>query len=211
MDSNKKNFPYKSFYNPDLNEVYLFYRQGQSFIISPENPQEYLLDRMTEVDLGQMYLIYNSALITRSSDLVLFFKIEVNEITGRREWKQYNTIHARGFIYYIKGNVRIQITTDEKVLFYLIDETTFEPTLENVMYNYMGCSTMMFGSKVRYGITYKIGEKGFNIYRRKYQHEHMVNVKEENLEGAKLLEIKSMDVFLCSKVDKVIIYDALTF
>ena len=28
MDSNKKNFPYKSFYNEDLNEVYLFYRQG---------------------------------------------------------------------------------------------------------------------------------------------------------------------------------------
>ena len=28
MESNKKNFPYKSFYNADLNEVYLFYRQG---------------------------------------------------------------------------------------------------------------------------------------------------------------------------------------
>ena len=52
MESNKKNFPYKSFYNPDLNEVYLFFRQGQSFIISPENPEEYILDRMTELDLG---------------------------------------------------------------------------------------------------------------------------------------------------------------
>lgn len=39
----------------------------------------------------------------------------------------------------------------------------------------------------------------------------MVNVLHENLEGAKLLEIKSMDAFLCSKVDKVIVYDALTF
>ena len=26
MDCNKKNFPYKSFYNEDLNEIYLFYR-----------------------------------------------------------------------------------------------------------------------------------------------------------------------------------------
>ena len=123
-----------------------------------------------------MYLIYNQALITRSSDQIMFFKIVVNEITGRREWKQYSTIFARGFIYYIKGNVRIQVTTDEKVLFYLINEETCEPLLENVMYNYMGCSTMMFGSKVRYGITYKIGEKGFNLYRRKYEHEYMVNV-----------------------------------
>ena len=52
MDSNKKNFPYKSFYNEDLNEVYLFYRQGQSMIINPERPGEYVLDRMTEMDLG---------------------------------------------------------------------------------------------------------------------------------------------------------------
>jgi len=107
--------------------------------------------------------------------------------------------------------VRIQITTDEKILFYAIDEDTYEPTLENVMYNYMGCSTMMFGSKVRYGITYKINEKGFNIYRRKYEHEYMVNVLQENLEGAKAMEIKSMNVFLCSKIDRVVIYDSTTY
>jgi hypothetical protein len=52
MNSNKKNFPYKSFYNEDLKEVYLFYRQGQSMIINPEYPKEYLMDRMTEMDLG---------------------------------------------------------------------------------------------------------------------------------------------------------------
>jgi hypothetical protein len=87
MNSNKKNFPYKAFYNDELREVYLFYRQGQSFIIDPENPREYLLDKMTEMDLGQMYLIYNQALVTRSSNEILFFKIKVNDITGRREWK----------------------------------------------------------------------------------------------------------------------------
>jgi hypothetical protein len=43
-------------------------------------------------------------------------------------------------IYFIKGNKRIQVTTDEKVYFYLIDPVTFEPTLENVMFNYMNCS-----------------------------------------------------------------------
>ena len=52
MDSNKKNFPYKSFYNPDLDEVYLFYRQGQSIIINPKSPGDYIMDRMTEMDLG---------------------------------------------------------------------------------------------------------------------------------------------------------------
>ena len=38
MNCNKKNFPFKSFYNEDLNEVYLFYRQGQSFIIDAKDP-----------------------------------------------------------------------------------------------------------------------------------------------------------------------------
>jgi hypothetical protein len=70
---------------------------------------------------------------------------------------------------------------------------------------------MMFGSKVRYGITFKINQKGFNLYRRKYEHEYKINVAEENLEGARALEIKSMNVFLCSKIDKVCIYDSLTF
>ena len=30
---------------------------------------------------------------------------------------------------------------------------------------------MMFGSRVKYGITYKGGEKSFNIYRRKFIHD----------------------------------------
>jgi len=102
-----------------------------------------------------MYLLYNTALIARSSSDILFFKIEKDEDTEERKWKQYHMLEVRGFIYYIKGNVRIQITTDEKIYFYLIDKETFEPNLENVMYNFMSCSQMMFGTRVRYGITYK--------------------------------------------------------
>jgi hypothetical protein len=61
----------------------------------------------------------------------------------------------RGFIYYIKGNVRIQITTDAKIFFYLIEKDTLKPILENAMFNFMNCNQMMFGSKVRYSVTYK--------------------------------------------------------
>ena len=120
-----------------------------------------------------MYLIYNTALIARSSSDIVFFKIEKDE-DGNRKWKQYHMIERRGFIYYIKGNVRIQITTDDKIYFYLIDKETMMPILENVMANYMGCNQMMFGSKVRYGVTYKTNQKSFDIYRRKYWHEFKV-------------------------------------
>jgi len=56
----------------------------------------------------------------------------------------------------MKGNIRIQVTTDEYIYFYLIDKQTFEPKLENVMANYMGCNSMMFGSKVTYAVSFKI-------------------------------------------------------
>ena len=36
---------------------------------------------MTEMDLGQMYLVYGRALIARSSSEIVFFKIEVDEDT----------------------------------------------------------------------------------------------------------------------------------
>lgn len=207
MDCSKKNFPYKSFYNDELNEIYSFYRQGFSYIIPADDGQDFICDRMTDRDLGQMYLVYNSALICRSSSQILFFRIETNEITERREWKLYETINSRGFIYYIKGNIRIQITADDKIYFYLIDKKTLMPTLENVMYNYMNCSQMMFGSKVKYGITYKTNQKSFVIYRRKYEHNFKVPVASENYEGAKGLEIKSEGKFLVAKIDKVKIYD----
>lgn len=102
-----------------------------------------------------MVLVYNEALIVRSSTKVLFFKQEKDIETGEENWVQYHSISVRGFIYYIKGNIRIQITTDEKVFFYLIDKETLMPELENVMNNFMGCNQLMFGSKVRYGISYK--------------------------------------------------------
>ena len=109
-------------------------------IINAESPQEYTLSKMTDLDVGQMYLVYNQALVFRSSSDILFYRLKKNEITGLREWVQYNSIAERGSIYYIKGNVRIQITTDEKIYFYFINEETLEPNLDNVMFNYMNCS-----------------------------------------------------------------------
>ena len=52
IECTKKNFPYKCFYNDDKEEIYSFYRQGQSFIIKSDNMMDYTFDRMTEMDLG---------------------------------------------------------------------------------------------------------------------------------------------------------------
>lgn len=47
------------------------------------------------------------------------------------------------------------MTTDEKIYFFLIDPETFMPQLENAMFNFLDCSQMMFGSRVRFSITFK--------------------------------------------------------
>ena len=70
---------------------------------------------------------------------------------------------------------------------------------------------MMFGSKVRYGITYKTNQKSFDIYRRKYEHSFKIPINSENLEGAIGLELHTMDSFLVAKVDKICVYDTDTF
>ena len=85
-----------------------------------------------------MYLFKNRALIARTSSSVTFFKIKVTE-EGEKKWVIYETLPIRGFLYFIKGNIRIQICTDEKIYFYLIDSETLKPTLDNVMYNFMDC------------------------------------------------------------------------
>ena len=88
-------------------------------------------------------------------------------------------------MYWIKGNKRIQVTTDHEIYFYLIDPVTFVPELENMMYNFMNCTQMMFGSKVKYCVTFKTNEKSFDIHRRKYVHDFRSNVVNDNFDGSR--------------------------
>ena len=83
---------------------------------------------MTEMDLGQMFLVYNKALVARSSSSIVFFKKELVIAAGQEAcftWNQYKILDHRGFLSFNKGNIRIQITTAEKIYFYLIDKETY--------------------------------------------------------------------------------------
>ena len=89
-----------------------------------------------------MYFIYSKVLIARSSNQVLFFKEteEIEEDIIVKRWQIFHSLNERGFIYFIRGNKQVQITTDKLIYFYHIDPDTLEPKLENCMYNFMGCS-----------------------------------------------------------------------
>jgi hypothetical protein len=64
---------------------------------------------------------------------------------------------------------------------------------------------------VKYGITYKTNQRSFDIYRRKYMHNVRVCLDSKSFEGSKALELKSMNVFLVTFIDKVLMYDSDTF
>jgi len=113
IDCSRKNFPQKCFYNAEKSQIYIFYRQGQSFTIfydpkkGSKSLEDYRFERMTELDLGQMVLFQGEALITRSSSRVLFFKQEKDIATKETTWQKYHELRVRGFIFFIKGNIRI--------------------------------------------------------------------------------------------------------
>jgi len=69
----------------------------------------------------------------------------------------------------------------------------------------------MFGKRVKFCLTYKTGQAGFDIYRRKYQHNFKVNVQNDNYEGSLGLELQSMNTFLVTKRDSIQLYDNKTF
>ena len=78
-------------------------------------------------DMGQIYLVDNRALVVKSSSKVLFMKLIKDEFTGNRNWTIYKEEDLRGVIYFIKGNIRVNITTDKKIFFFKFDLKTLEP------------------------------------------------------------------------------------
>jgi hypothetical protein len=172
--------------------------------------KSYVVDDITDEDLGQMVLVYNKVLVIKSSGLILFFKQEFDEDLNRKKWVLYEEFEIRGFIYHIKGNVRLQVTSDDKIYFFLIDQETLEVSLQNTMLNHMGATQMMFGKMVKYCVTYKTNERAFDIYKQKQLHGFRVPILHENLERGGLIEIKRMNVFFMFKLDKIRVFDSFT-
>lgn len=79
------------------------------------------------------------------------------------------------------------------------------------MYNFMGCSQMMFGPLVRYGVTYKANEPDFTIYARKYFHNFKVAITAQNYEGALGGDLGKSQEYLLAEKTKLCIYDNQTF
>ena len=110
-------------------------------------------------------------------------------------------------IYYIKDTDRFQVTTEDYIYFYLIDLETFEPSLENVMNNFMGCSQMMIGKRVRNCIAFKIKGRSLDVYQRKFMHNLRACVNNYNFAGSLAVEFITLHAIVATDVDKLLIFD----
>lgn len=128
-DSIPENFPVQSFYNSEKNEVISLYRQGQCFTINASDIEQFNFQDISDRDLGQMYLFNNKVLMCMSASMIFFYRQE--EVSpGKVVWKHYDTVDQQGHqMYFIKNTNCIQVTTEEKIFFYKIDEETLKPSL----------------------------------------------------------------------------------
>lgn len=97
------------------------------------------------------------------------------------------------------------------VYFYTIDLETYMPTLENVMNNFMECSQMMIGKKVRNCIAYKSNQKSFDIYQRKYMHNLRVCVNSDNFAGSLAVEFITMNMIVVTNVDRLLFFEDISY
>ena len=70
---------------------------------------------------------------------------------------------------------------------------------------------MMFGTRVRYAITFKAGEPDICIYQRKYFHHFMAQLSAENHEDAYGCNISELNYYAIAKKQSIKIYDLSDF
>lgn len=107
--SSVRNFPVKSFYSLVSKNCHTFYRQGHGVTNVAEDPTKTWTEKITDQDMGSMFLLFDEALITRSSSSILFFKLkQLDKDDPHKAWTLYHTIEdMRGDIFFIRGNIRI--------------------------------------------------------------------------------------------------------
>ena len=76
------------------------------------------------------------------------------------------------------------------------------------MNNFMDCAIMMYGTKGKYCITYKMNERSFDIYRKKYVHDYKVALHSNyDFEGSKCIPFDDLNILLVTYVDRIKFFD----
>ena len=75
------------------------------------------------------------------------------------------------------------------MFFYLIDKKTLIPKLDMVMRNYMNCSSLLFGPRIKSAIAFTESQKNVQIHQRQMYHNFRVHISARSFENAVALEM----------------------
>ena len=94
------NFPQQSYYDSFQQNVNCFYRQGNCITVDLKNysTEGFKEQKMTNLDLGQLFLYQNEVLITRSSQQILFFRRMYDKKENVKNWQQYHSFQSKGLV-----------------------------------------------------------------------------------------------------------------
>ena len=75
----QRNFPIKTFFQDEYNLIFVFYRQGQAYAINGSDTAKYYEQKITEYDLGTLFFYDKKVLIAKSSEQIMFYKLNVSK------------------------------------------------------------------------------------------------------------------------------------
>lgn len=77
---------------------------------------------------------------------------------------------------YTTGDYRFQMIFDTKIRYYKLEYVngSFQPVLENTMYNVMKCNQLLLSNNGYFAVSFKLDQDNMYVYQRKYMHSFIV-------------------------------------
>ena len=79
LPESTRNFPISSYFDDEKQFVYIFFRQGESFMINLGEFKRVQEQKISEWDIGCTFLYNNKVLMAKSSNQIFFYKLEIEK------------------------------------------------------------------------------------------------------------------------------------
>ena len=161
--------------------------------------------------MGQAYLLKSNVLVIRNQNINFFRREKVeNEFMDHHKtdfnWKKYHVLSQYGAICNTPGSNEMLVVTHQKIYLIRIDLETLMPTLESVIFNFMGCIYMVQSLSKETIVSYQVGSEDFIIYKRNHHHNFKVCVDYKEHQESIALDIKKCKAHCISDGLKLTFY-----
>ena len=157
-----------------------------------------------------MFMYGEQVMVVRCSHEILFFNYRAADRNKGRKWVLYHRTDSAGFIYGSRRRPEFSVIEDNFIYYYVLDKETFMPTLNNVMINFLQCSTLILGQET-FCLAYKQKQPDIVLFKRKQTHDFMVTANVNDFENAIGITDDDLDFFIVAKDGELIMFKDKTY